>query len=103
SQAGFHRPSYRNDMLPTLTELQTALNKGETTSVTPAQAALDRIQSPEGEGARVYTKVYAEQALAAARASALLRAAGPARSPVDGLPISVKDLYDIAGDTPRAG
>ncbi|NYT84868.1 amidase [Pollutimonas harenae] len=90
-------------MLPTLTELQTALNQGETTSVKLTQAALERIQSSEGEGARVYTNVYTEQALAAAQASDLLRAAGPARSPIDGLPISVKDLFDIAGDTTRAG
>jgi aspartyl-tRNA(Asn)/glutamyl-tRNA(Gln) amidotransferase subunit A len=32
-----------------------------------------------------------------------LRKAGVVRSPVDGLPISVKDLYDVAGDVTRAG
>ena len=32
-----------------------------------------------------------------------LRKAGVVRSPVDGIPISVKDLYDVAGDVTRAG
>ncbi|MGB3424051.1 MAG: amidase, partial [Castellaniella sp.] len=56
-------------MLPTLTALQAALDKGETTSVDLTQAALARIADPQGEGARVFTAVWAEQALAAARAS----------------------------------
>lgn len=99
----FIDPHNRNDMLPTLTELQTALNKGETTSVKLTQSALERIQAQDGEGARVYTRVYETQALAAAQASDLLRAVGPARSPIDGLPVSVKDLFDISGDTTLAG
>src|SRR5690606_15432367 len=39
----------------------------------------------------------------AAKASDTLRAAGLRRSPIDGLPISVKDLFDIAGRTTLAG
>ena len=39
-------------MLPTLTALQAALDKGETTSVALTQAALARIADPGGEGAR---------------------------------------------------
>lgn len=45
----------------------------------------------------MFTRIDAERALASARASDTLRAAGLARSPVDGLPLSVKDLFDIAG------
>ncbi|MDS1139373.1 amidase [Pusillimonas sp. SM2304] len=90
-------------MLPTLLELQTALNNGETTSLELTQAALARIALPEGAGAHTFTAVYEKQALAAAQASDLLRSAGLARSPIDGLPISVKDLFDVAGDTTRAG
>lgn len=90
-------------MLPTLTTLQAALNKGETTSVALTQAALARIADSNGEGARVFTAVWAEQALAAARASDALRATGQVRSPLDGLPVSIKDLFDVAGHVTRSG
>lgn len=90
-------------MLPTITALQDALDKGETTSVALTQAALARIADPDGEGARTFTAVWEEQALAAARASDILRAAGLARSPIDGLPVSIKDLFDVAGHVTRAG
>lgn len=89
--------------LPTITSLQAALAANETTSVLLTQAALDRIADPAGEGARAFTRVYAEQALQAAAASDLLRKAGLSRSPLEGLPISVKDLFDVAGKTTTAG
>ncbi len=90
-------------MLPTLLELQDALDNGTTTSVALTQAALDRINDTNGEGDSTFTKVFSTQALAAAQASDILRAAGLARSPIEGLPISVKDLFDVAGETTTAG
>lgn len=90
-------------MLPTITELQDALESGVVTSVELTQAALKRIDNPDGEGSATFTKVFHTQALAAAQASDTLRAAGLARSPIDGLPISIKDLFDIAGVTTTAG
>jgi aspartyl-tRNA(Asn)/glutamyl-tRNA(Gln) amidotransferase subunit A len=90
-------------MIPTLAELRTALNEGRATSLQLTDAALAHIADPDGEGVRVYTKVYSPQARAAAQASDLLRGAGLARSPIDGLPISIKDLFDVAGDTTLAG
>ncbi|MGE4451838.1 amidase [Castellaniella sp.] len=90
-------------MLPTITALQAALDQGETTSVALTQAALARIADPGGEGARTFTTVWAEQALAEAQASDTLRAAGQVRSPLDGLPVSIKDLFDVAGQVTRAG
>ncbi|MVW80584.1 amidase [Bordetella sp. 02P26C-1] len=90
-------------MLPTLHDTADALQQGRVTSVELTEAALARAADPAGEGARVYTRVYAEQARASARASDTLRAAGLARSPIDGLPISIKDLFDVAGETTMAG
>ena len=90
-------------MIPTLAELRTALNEGRATSLQLTDAALAHIADPAGEGVRVYTKVYSAQARAAAQASDLLRSAGLARSPIDGLPISIKDLFDVAGDATLAG
>lgn len=90
-------------MPATLTDHQQALLTSRTTSQALTEAALARALDPAGEGPRVFTKVYAEQARAAARASDTLRAAGLARSPIDGVPISVKDLFDIAGETTMGG
>ncbi len=90
-------------MRPTLLDLQNALACGQTTSVELTEAALARIADPSGQGSRAFTKVYHAQSLAAAQSSDLLRAAGLSRSPVDGLPISIKDLFDVAGETTLAG
>ena len=90
-------------MIPTLAELLTALDEGRATSLKLTDAALAHIADPAGEGVRVFTKVYSGQARAAAQASDLLRGAGLARSAIDGLPISIKDLFDVAGETTLAG
>lgn len=90
-------------MLPTIEALANELAAGRTTSVELTQAALARACDPAGEGARVFTLLDSARALASAQASDLLRAAGLVRSPLDGLPISLKDLFDIAGQTTCAG
>ncbi|MGO3123487.1 MAG: amidase family protein, partial [Advenella sp.] len=86
---------------PSLTCLSHALDEGSISSVQLTQQALARATS--GEGPKVYTQVFDEQALAAAAAADTLRQAGVRRSAVDGLPISVKDLFDIKGKPTRAG
>jgi len=90
-------------MLSTLHDTVTALQQGRLSAVELTESALARATDPAGEGARVFTRVYAEQARAAAQASDTLRAAGLSRSPIDGIPISIKDLFDIAGETTLAG
>ena len=90
-------------MIPSLPELQSELAAGKTSSAQLTEAALARIADPAGEGARVYTRVYADTARVEAQASDLLRGAGLARSAIDGLPISIKDLFDVAGETTLAG
>lgn len=90
-------------MSATLTDQQQALLASRTTSQELTEAALARALDPAGEGARVFTKIYADQARAAAQASDTLRTAGLARSPIDGLPISIKDLFDVAGETTMGG
>lgn len=79
------------------------LAAGRTTSRALVEEALAKIADPEGEGARAFLKVYAGMALAEADHSDRLRSAGIVRSPVEGIPVSVKDLYDVAGDVTRAG
>ncbi|MBL8313728.1 MAG: amidase [Rubrivivax sp.] len=90
-------------MLPTIESLATDLAAGRTSSVQLTRAALARAADPAGEGARVFTRLDSERALALATASDALRRAGLVRSPLEGLPVSVKDLFDIAGQTTCAG
>ena len=87
----------------TVARLARELAEGKTSSRELLEQALARIADPAGEGARAYIKVYGEAARAEAEHADRLRRAGIARSPVDGLPVSVKDLYDVGGDVTRAG
>ncbi|HVM81741.1 MAG TPA: amidase [Stellaceae bacterium] len=87
----------------TLQRLAADLAAGRTTSRALVEAALERIADPAGEGKRAFVKVYAESARAAAEAQDKLRAAGYVASPLAGIPVSIKDLFDVAGEQTRAG
>lgn len=93
----------QNTSLPTIAELQQSLHEGHTTSVELTQQALERIADDAGEGAVSFLSVYAEHALASAQASDTLRAAGLTRSSIEGIPVSIKDLFDYAGDATKGG
>jgi aspartyl-tRNA(Asn)/glutamyl-tRNA(Gln) amidotransferase subunit A len=67
------------------------------------EECLARIDDRSGEGTRTFLKVHAEAARAAADYHDRLRAAGAAPSPYAGIPVSIKDLFDIAGDVTTAG
>src|SRR5512147_1545705 len=87
----------------TVAGLARDLAEGRTTSRKLVEEALARIADPAGEGARAFLKVYADQARAEAEHSDRLRRQGVVRSGVEGMPVSVKDLFDVAGDVTRAG
>src|SRR3984957_10218230 len=65
--------------------------------------ALDRIADPKGEGARTVLTVYADAARAAAHAADARAASGISLGPVDGAIVTIKDLFDVAGEVTRAG
>jgi aspartyl-tRNA(Asn)/glutamyl-tRNA(Gln) amidotransferase subunit A len=65
------------------------------------QQVLEAAQAPAA--AHVFTTMMADQALAAARAADAQLAGGAPLPVLAGLPLSVKDLYDIAGRTTMAG
>jgi aspartyl-tRNA(Asn)/glutamyl-tRNA(Gln) amidotransferase subunit A len=67
------------------------------------EECLARIDDRSGEGTRTFLKVHAEAARAAADYHDRLGAAGAAPSPYAGIPVSIKDLFDIAGDVTTAG
>jgi aspartyl-tRNA(Asn)/glutamyl-tRNA(Gln) amidotransferase subunit A len=87
----------------TVAQLAADLDKGKTTSRELVEEALARIADAAGEGARAFIKVCAESARAEADYADRLRKSGVRRSAVDGLPVSLKDLFDVAGDVTRAG
>jgi aspartyl-tRNA(Asn)/glutamyl-tRNA(Gln) amidotransferase subunit A len=80
-----------------------ALADGRTTSRALVEQCLARIADPNGEGARAFIKVHAEQARAMADAMDTLRRAGREPSRYAGIPVSLKDLFDIAGEATPAG
>ena len=88
-------------MKPVL-ELQAELWAGRTTSRQLTEQALSRIRDPEGEGGRAFLVVHEQAALAAAEASDSLRKHGVVPSPLAGLPVSLKDLFDEQGQQTRA-
>ncbi|CAH1657643.1 MULTISPECIES: amidase [unclassified Chelatococcus] len=88
---------------PSLMQLSTDLAAGRTTSETLVEDCLARIADPAGEGARAFIAVAPDKARAVARAMDLLRGAGAAPSPFAGIPISVKDLFDMTGEVTTAG
>ncbi|PBB83110.1 amidase [Mesorhizobium sp. WSM3879] len=52
---------------------------------------------------KVYVKLYAQAALAAADAADARQRAGVCLGPLDGVVVSIKDLFDVAGEPTRAG
>ena len=87
----------------TVAQLAADLDKGRTTSRELVEQALARIADPAGEGKRAFLEVYTERARAEADYCDRLRKGGVRRSRIDGLPVSLKDLYDVAGEVTRAG
>lgn len=88
---------------PTLAHLAVQLSRQQTTGRQLVTDCLTRISSNAGEGARVFLKVYGEQALATADFYDRMRQQGARLNPFAGIPVSVKDLFDVAGDTTLAG
>jgi aspartyl-tRNA(Asn)/glutamyl-tRNA(Gln) amidotransferase subunit A len=90
-------------MLPSFVNLASILQSGRTTSRELVEQCLERIEDETGEGRRAFLKVHAEQARASADATDRARNLGFAASTYAGIPISIKDLFDIAGDPTAAG
>ena len=86
-----------------IAEIAADLNAGAVTSRALTEEALARIEDPNGEGSRTFIRVFSESALAAADASDRLRGTGVVPSPLAGIPVSIKDLCDVAGITTYAG
>ncbi|MGT2460313.1 amidase (plasmid) [Cupriavidus basilensis] len=87
----------------TIAHLAASLASGRTTSVALTEAALANIARHEQAGGSAFMSVDVKGALAQARAADQARSAGCVASPLAGMPISIKDLFDVRGQVTRAG
>jgi aspartyl-tRNA(Asn)/glutamyl-tRNA(Gln) amidotransferase subunit A len=85
-----------------LTDAAQLIERGELSPVDLTQACLDRITARNGE-LRAFITVLADQAIAAARHAEQEIAKGQYRGALHGIPVSVKDLVDIAGVPTTSG
>ena len=89
--------------MTTLWQASQQLQAGNVQPETFTQAALAAARDPEKEGARVFITRYEAQATQQAIEAGERWQARQSRSPIDGLPISIKDLFDVKGEATTAG
>jgi aspartyl-tRNA(Asn)/glutamyl-tRNA(Gln) amidotransferase subunit A len=88
---------------PTLAALADDLEAGRTSARKLVEECIARIADPSGEGQRTFIHVDRDAALEAADAMDHLRKAHAAPTRFAGIPVSIKDLFDIRGQVTRAG
>ncbi len=89
--------------MKTISQLSGALESGKLTARRLIEQSLARIEDQAGEGVRVFLETFADQARTTADAMDRARARGAQPSALAGIPVSVKDLFDMAGGVTRAG
>ena len=90
-------------LVRTLEDAAKALQSGATMSRDLVETCLARIAEPSGQGTTTFLRVYETQARTAADAMDRLRETGRAPTRFAGIPITLKDLFDVAGEVTRAG
>ena len=85
----------------TIVEVNARLTRGDTTREALVTQAL--VGAASSAAAHVFTKLYADAALAAARNADAAHAAGVVQPALAGLPVTIKDLYGVAGETTMSG
>ncbi|KAB8060024.1 amidase [Janthinobacterium sp. FT14W] len=86
----------------TIRDLAADLAAGRTTSVALTEQMLARAEAHRAQGGHAYVSLDGEQALMEARASDAARAAGLVPSLLAGIPLSIKDLFDVKGQVSSA-
>lgn len=89
--------------MKTLLDLAQKLDRKKITSEQLVRHCLENIDDPNGEGKNAFTSIFRERALAEAVAADLARKEERHTSPFTGIPISIKDLFDVAGMITTAG
>jgi aspartyl-tRNA(Asn)/glutamyl-tRNA(Gln) amidotransferase subunit A len=92
-----------SDIATPLAILASALSEGRCTAGSLASDALTAAEDPSGQGRTTFLRLRSAAARREALASDQARKVGHARGPLEGIPISVKDLFDVAGEVTTAG
>lgn len=79
------------------------LHTGKTTAKDIVEKAIAQTANAGDEGKKVFTQFYPEWATQLAELSDKTRALNMSRSLIDGVTISIKDLFDVAGEATTAG
>ncbi|MEC9102150.1 MAG: amidase family protein, partial [Pseudomonadota bacterium] len=90
-------------MVKTLQDTRMQLQRGEATSLDLVSEALAALNSPEGQGDKTFIRVYEKEAILQAEAIDKVRKSGVELHPLAGIPISIKDLFDVAGEVTLSG
>lgn len=86
-----------------IAQLQAELAAGTLSRFALVSRMLERAADRSGQGARAFTSLYSERALAEAAHWDAVQAGAGSLPPLAGIPVSIKDLFDVAGETTRAG
>ena len=89
--------------MKTLVDLAHKLQRRKTSSRELVNHCLANIEAADSEGQYAFLSVYRERALTEADACDSARQAGYELSPFSGIPLSVKDLFDVTGQVTTAG
>jgi len=92
-----------SENLPTLKSLSEALGSGRTSARQLVEESLARAEDAAGEGSRAFITLNAQSARAQADAIDLLRTANAHPGRWAGIPVSLKDLFDVRGQVTTAG
>ena len=87
----------------TINSVLKALEEGKVSSVELVSAAFTEIEKKDGEGSRTFIRTFKNTAITQAAACDALRKMHVPLGPLAGIPISVKDLFDVAGEPTTAG
>src|SRR5687768_930200 len=86
-----------------LTDQSRRLAEGTLSARALVEQCLERIADPAGEGARAFISVAAESARQQADRVDQQRRAGRPLPPFAGIPLAIKDLFDVVGEITGAG
>jgi aspartyl-tRNA(Asn)/glutamyl-tRNA(Gln) amidotransferase subunit A len=89
--------------IETLAGLATQLERGEVTSRVLIEAVLDRLKQKPEQASKCFISVDEQGAKTQADEQDRLRKAGRHAGPYAGIPVSVKDLFDVTGQVTKAG
>lgn len=86
-----------------ISALSTKLSKGEITSQALIEQSFERIESDRSMGGSAFLSLFKKKALAEARLVDQARKEGTWLAPFSGIPLAIKDLFDVQDEVTRAG